>query len=156
MSRMLAAATAAVIAAAGCAQNYASTLPASGEPLAYDWSSFRQGNTPIDEQDYYRIAGDGEAATQIQRTRTRGIFYNRAGWVLAAIGLGGLFAAAVLPDAGLRKVGYGLTLALPIGGTMVFYGRSKAEKHPQLSGRRAREAANRYNAHLSGAVGSVP
>jgi len=153
---MLAAATAtALIAAAGCAQNYASTLPASGEPLAYDWSSFRQGNTPIDEHDYYRIAGDDDAATQIQRKRSSGIFYNRAGWWLAAIGLGGLFGATLIPDAGLRKVGYGLTIALPIGGTMVFYGRSKAERNPQLSGRRAREAANRYNAHLS-TVGAAP
>jgi hypothetical protein len=154
MSRILAAVAAAALGAAGCAQNYATTLPPSGEPLAYDWSSFRQGSSPIDEQDFYRIAGDADAEASISRTRARGVFYNRAGWILAAIGGVALVTATQVGDGGLRKTAYGLTLALPIGGTMAFYGQHVAERHPQLSGRRAQETANRYNAHL--AVGSVP
>jgi hypothetical protein len=157
MSRFLVAAAAAALALAGCARNYASSLPATGEPLAYDWMSFRQGKDPIDEQDFYRIGGDAEGASQIEKTRSRGIFYNRAGWVLAGIGLGGLLLATTTDSAGLHKTGYGLMLALPIGGTMAFYGQHKAKKRPQLSGRRARETADRYNAHLPGAsVGSAP
>src|SRR5512134_1452991 len=102
--RSAAIALVAAVAATGCAQNYASTLPASGEPLAYDWSTFRQGRDPIDEQDFYRIAGDSEAVTKIERTRSRGTFYNRAGWVLAAIGAAGLIVATATDSPGLDKL----------------------------------------------------
>ncbi len=126
----------ALSAVVGCAQNHATGIGASREPLGYDGRTFRQGRTPIDEHDFYRIAGERDVANAIAEQRDRGIRYNRAGLVLLGLGLVGPGAMATT-DGAMRKLGTGFMLALPIGGVMTFYGRSKAEQRPIESYRRA-------------------
>ena len=133
-----------MLLATACVHSRSYGTARSGEPLQYDWSAFRQGTIAIDEHDFYRIAGEREAADAIERERATGERYNVVGWVIAAAGAAGLVYGAVARD----RRGYGVALALPIGGTMAFYGRARANKTPQLSRERARQAAARYNATL--------
>jgi len=133
-----------VVALSGCVTSHAYNVQKSGEPLAYDWAAFRQGTIAIDEHDFYRIGGDREAADKIEHERATGDRYNKVGWVIALVGLASLAYGAAASD----SRGYGGALLLPIGGTMAFYGRARADRHPQLSGERARQVAARYNAAL--------
>lgn len=129
---------------AGCVTARSHGTPRTGEPIDYDWTAFRQGRVAIDEHDFYAIAGDREAAEQIERERATATRYTYVGWGLALVGLGGLVYGATT---GL-KAGYGLAIALPIGGTMAGYGQARGNRDPQLSRERARETAARYNAGL--------
>jgi hypothetical protein len=130
---------------AGCATNYATAQRPTGEPLSAEWvATFRQGKTPIDEQDFYAIAGDRSASSEIATEREKGILFNRVGIGLAAVGIAGLVGGATING----KL-YGGALLLPIGGVMGFWGKGKAERRPHRSIRDARIAADRYNATLS-------
>ena len=136
----------------GCAMNYGGNAAATGEPLSATWGPvFRQGASPIDEQDFYRIADDPESAAQIARERGRGITYNRLGLVLATIGAGALIAGSQI---GSRA--YGASVLLPIGSIMAYYGKAKAEQRPHISLHHASEIADRYNSHLGEHVGAAP
>ncbi|MCW5807806.1 MAG: hypothetical protein KIT31_35970 [Deltaproteobacteria bacterium] len=117
--------------------------PPTGEPLTAEWTAFRQGRTPIDEQDFYAIAGDHESRDTIAYKRERGILFNRVGIALALVGLGGLIGGATVDN----KL-YGGAIFLPIGGVMGYWGKLTAEKRPQLSIHHARQVADRYNASL--------
>ncbi len=90
--------------------------------------SFAQGRSPLDEQDFFRLAGDREAYELIKRRRARGIFWNRLGLGLVGAGLVG----AVLMTAGggtVRSVGTtAFSIGLPVGGVMAFYGARKANR----------------------------
>jgi hypothetical protein len=130
---------------AGCATNYASAQRPTGEPLSAEWvATFRQGKSPIDEQDFYAIAGDKNASNEIATEREKGILFNRVGIGLAAVGIAGLVGGATVNS----KL-YGASILLPIGGVMGFWGKLKAEKRPHKSIHEARIAADRYNASLS-------
>jgi hypothetical protein len=50
------------------------------------WATY-QGGSVIDEEDFFRIAGDTSAADSIRRSRHTGLWLNRAGWG-AAVGFG--------------------------------------------------------------------
>jgi len=147
MRSIAAGATCALLAGQlGCAQHLATNVAATGEPLSVEFAStYRQGKNPIDEHDFFRIAGDRQATAQIEHQRGRGIFYNRVGLILAGIGLTGLVVASTT-DGAVARTGTGATLLLPLGGVMAFYGRNVAEEHGIVDAGRAREAANRYNA----------
>jgi hypothetical protein len=130
--------------------NFATATSATSEQLSADWpGTFRQGNNPIDEHDFYRIAGDQESASQIAQQRHKGVTVNRIGIVLALVGLGALVASVATEQRGVAAGG----IALPVGGVMAYWGKLTAEKTPQISISHARESADRYNAqHASGAT----
>lgn len=115
-----------------------------------DWT-VSQGNSPIDDEDFFRIAGDRDAADDVQSHRSHARWFNRISLVALAGGLvtsliGGmemdsssgqaLFAAGTLLDiAGC----YGLIYSM--------HAMSGSNAHG-VSLQRAVDAANRYNAAL--------
>ncbi len=141
----------ALLAIAGCASNLANGIPASGAPLSADWNGYRQGVEPIDEQDFYRIAGDREAADDIRAYRDHGVWENRIGMVLALIGVGALVAFAADDDPSAREVAVPLILTLPVGGITAAIGSARTSKERIEPEWRAEEAAARYDAHLGAA-----
>jgi hypothetical protein len=128
-----------------CIHNIATGIPATGEPLSVEFAStYRQGKDPIDELDFYRIAGDVKSANKIQSQRDRGTLYNRLGLALLTIGLGGLVVSSIT-DGDWARRGTAATVLMPIGGVLTFYGRSVADERGIVSSDFALEAANRYN-----------
>ncbi len=91
--------------------------------------SFHQGNQTLDEQDFFALAGDTEAVAVLKKRRKKGMFYNRFGLGLAAVGIFGLAAASFgSGNEIVAKSGYILLWGLPIGGTMAFYGKRMVER----------------------------
>jgi hypothetical protein len=138
----------ALIVVAGCAQNLANGIPASGAPLSVDWQGYRQGGEPIDEQDFFRIAGDHDAADDIRSYRDHGVLESRIGVVLALIGASALVTFAADDDDHVREVAVPLILTLPIGGITAFIGGDRTHEEHVEPDWRAQEAADRYDAHL--------
>ncbi|HTJ41524.1 MAG TPA: hypothetical protein VL463_05485 [Kofleriaceae bacterium] len=143
-----------VLALAGCASNLAEGTRATGEALSVDdLGGLRQGRAPIDEQDFYRIAGDREAEDEIAAYRNHGVVENRIGLVLALIGTAAIVSFAT--DEEHRDLSVPLMLTLPIGGITAFIGSDRTSKENLEGFARANEAADRYNAHLS-TMGAAP
>ena len=138
----------ALCALAGCATNLANGTAASGAPLSADWNGLRQGDEPIDEQDFYRIAGDSEAADDIRAYRDHGVWENRIGALLVMIGVGALVTFAADDDPNVREVAVPLILTLPVGGITAAIGSARTSKERVEPEWRAEEAAARYDAHL--------
>lgn len=137
-----------VLVLAGCAQNLANGIPASGAPLSADWNGYRQGDEPIDEQDFYRIAGDRDAADDVRAYRDHGVWESRIGTVLALIGASALVTFAVDDDPDVRGASVPAILLLPIGGITAAIGSARTSKERVEPEWRAEEAAARYDAHL--------
>src|SRR5262249_11990538 len=127
------------------------------------WACF-QGEDKLDDEDFFRIAGDTQAAEDIHNGRDRAVAVNRAGWVVLGVGvavgiLGGVLAATVKttdntdpmhPVTSASPVGrYVLTggiLAALIGGSLAFYGNAAAKReHPLDDPRRAKRDERKYN-----------
>ena len=138
----------ALSALAGCATNLASGTAASGAPLTADWNGFRQGDEPIDEQDFYRIAGDREAADDVRAYRDHGVWENRIGAALLLIGVGALVTFAADDDSNVRGIAAPLMLTMPIGGITAAIGSARTSNERVEPEWRAEEAAARYDAHL--------
>lgn len=134
--------------ASGCAHNLAANTPATGEPLAVEWNTLRQGSAPIDEEDFYRIARDDDAAADIDAYRSHGVVMNRVGLVLALVGGAALVTYALDDDASVRDRAAPMILALPIGGILSIMGSQRLERDRVLPSWRAQDAANRYDAGL--------
>jgi len=119
-----------------------------------------QGGTVIDDQDFFRIAGDDNAAADIEDHRRQGVAMNRVGWALMAIGAGGIGATSAFMDE-TQGVGRNLAgasaLSLIIGGLWAYagYHRMKPESHLFEIGR-ARVAARRYNDTLTPQAAAPP
>jgi len=138
----------ALLATTGCAASHAEGTLGTGEPLKVEWNTFRQGNTPIDEQDFYQIAGDRDAVDDVGAYRGHGVFMNRVGAVLAMIGAAALVTYAASGDGPKREASGPLILALPIGGITAIMGSQRLDRARHLPEWRAREAAARYNARV--------
>lgn len=126
------------------------------------WQAF-QGEMPIDDQDFFRIAGDVEAANHIAAYRRSGVTMNRIG-VGLLIGGGALALAGLLLLPTLTtKDAYGIArtpswptyvmgaggITLSVGGIMTFLGLAKARReHPIDDPARAHGLAKRYNKSL--------
>jgi hypothetical protein len=185
----------AIAAAAGCATNPATGLPATGQVLGvqteaehfayqqqqkvgevqYHDSAGRaagsagiyqtnvvhgtkihwrptQGGTVIDDQDFFRIAGDTASEQEVQEYRRQGTALNRVGWGLTLLGAGGIGATSAFMDetSGTgRKLAGVSALSLIIGALWVYAGhyRMGTDVHAvELD--KAREAAKRYNETL--------
>jgi len=138
------------LATSGCAVDFARQTRSTGEPLTAratgNTVAFRQGDVAIDEHDYYRISGDQAHADHVRARRDRGILANR-------VGIASAIAGAVLMGAGISagnsSVMGGGALLLPIGGVTMFWGKSTAEKVPQVRLQDAQIAGDRYNARVA-------
>ena len=158
-----------VVNGAGClAANPAYGLRPSGEPLSVVGSGqnigFRQGSRPIDEQDFYSIAGDGGAADTI-RNRRRSLVVEQMAWQAVGLaGIGGIVVGAGVMAGGIVWTTVagpiGLVALLPGVGLMMgsivavhlayVYADDAASfmSRPMLPKSRATAAANRYNKRL--------
>jgi hypothetical protein len=127
----------------------------------------QQGESRVDDQDFFAIAGDLKAAREIEDYRQNGLLMNHVGLGLVAAGvaalIGGFAANSAQSSAaassgtgtstGFSGVGYGLTLGGALlagtGGYLTWFGiaRENPAVHP-LDLDRAQVAAARYNAGL--------
>jgi len=128
------------------------------------WQVF-QGETPIDDQDFFRIGGDVATAKEISDIRKSGVSMNHAG-VGMMIGGGAaallgivLGSALTTTDAnGISKspswTPYLMTAGLitvSVGGVLTFVGIAKAKReHPVEDPARANAVAKKYNQSLGG------
>jgi len=131
------------------------------------WQVF-QGDTPIDDQDFFRIGGDIDSAKEIAASRQSGVTMNKVGVGLliggGALALAGLFLGPALAtkDANGIETSPGWTpyvmtgglIAVSVGGIMTFMGIAKVKReHPIDDAPRANAVAKKYNKSLDG--GSV-
>jgi hypothetical protein len=116
-----------------------------------------QGTTIIDDQDFFRIAGDEEAERQTREQRDYARLINRVGYGLVIGGVGVMgFAGQMMPDASskTRATVGGLGLLGTITGALfVYYGifHNRSENHV-MELERARLASDRYNETLKPAA----
>jgi len=116
----------------------------------------RQGAIKLEDENFFRIAGDLETAEEIHHSRENGVLMNHIGLGLLAAGvavaLGG-YAMDTSHDSGVASAG---TLALSLssvmlggGGFLTWFGIAKANaEHPVNDYDRAEAAAQTYNSHL--------
>ena len=126
------------------------------------WQVF-QGEEPIDDQDFFNIAGDTASATEIAEYRAKGVLMNRIG-IGMAIGGGALMLASIILRSSLTtKDSYGIETAPTwttyaatggvivglVGGGIAWagYARTKRE-HPIDDPQKAANAAKRYNKQI--------
>lgn len=142
---------------------------ATGEHLSVaDNGGFRQGNAAIDEQDFYKIAGDRAAVASV-RTRRMNLVAEQVVWqALGLAGVGGMLVGGGVMAGGIVWVStsgpIGLIALLPGVGlfmtslVMVPLAYSwaadaaDAMHRPTFGQDRARTAADRYNRRLDGAA----
>jgi hypothetical protein len=129
------------------------------------WQVF-QGNNKIDDEDFFRIGGDIQAADQIAARRDRAVVTNRVGWALLGVGLAAVVGGFVLRSALEEKEKVGtITTTTPwypgqyiaggggivalVGGYLVFYSNGVAHlEHPLDDPRRAKRVERSYNKRL--------
>jgi hypothetical protein len=153
--------------------NPARGVKASGAPLSVTGAGgFRQGDQAIDEQDFYRIAGDTEAVAAVRQRRLNLVAEQMAWQATGLAGIGGLVLGAGVTAGGIVWT----TTSGPIGligllpGVGLFMSSlvlvplayawaadaADAMTAPTFSIQRARAAAERYNRRLDGASSSSP
>jgi hypothetical protein len=106
-----------------------------------------QGGKVIDDEDFFRIAGDVAAAREIHDYRSQGLWLNRVGLALLATGAGGLVAYRADPgNRYARAVGGASALCLVLGGLWTLDGlyRMKPDHHLFDLGRASSDASD-YN-----------
>jgi hypothetical protein len=116
------------------------------------WSGF-QGDAPVSDDDFYRIAKDKKATEEIKDTRESGVLMNRIGLGILAAGLvsvaGGFALRSDNPDNKLPTyLTYGGAILVPVGGILTYIGIAKAGNPHPLEQERAEAAAQSYNAGL--------
>ncbi len=107
------------VGASGClTTNPANNIRATGEALSVEGGRFRQGGTPIDEQDFYAIAGDKSAVATIRQQRAS-LTVEQIAW--QATGLAGIVGIGA--DGGVMAAGIVITSEYgPIGLTALLPG----------------------------------
>jgi hypothetical protein len=132
----------------GSASVYRTTV---GHATIIHWRP-TQGGTVIDDQDFFRIAGDTATEREIDEYRRQGKALNRVGWGLSVLGAGGVAASTLLMDESskrARTIGGVSVLGLITGALWVYYGYYRMQPdHHAVEIERARAAAERYNATL--------
>ncbi len=155
------------VGASGCLTVAGSGLnDATGDSLAAPApGDFRQGRSRIDEEDFYRIAGDARAVEAIRQHRAG--LVNEQIWlqVLAYSGIPAIVASSVALGGGivmLSEYDNDLGIALVVPGALLLmgsiaaiplglvYAEEAGEEmlYPVLPHERALDAADRYNAAL--------
>lgn len=139
--------------------------------MAYNvtrWQVF-QGDSPIDDEDFWRIAGDTESAEKIKAMRERGVTTNHVGLGLLLGGLAAVGASLALRPALTETdptTGIDTTPAWPmymmtgglitasVGGVMMFMGSAAVKRqHPIDDPILARRTAKKYNKTLGAGGG---
>ncbi len=116
---------------------------------AYRWTDWRyfQGREPLDEQDYYRIAGDDAAVRQIEDIRNDAALKMKIGIPLAVVGVA---LELLLPTIGqnsgntnVSNIGYlgGSVLGLT-GGLLWYWGHGDMANRHHLPSQRADQRAD--------------
>jgi len=134
------------------------------------WQVF-QGETPIDDQDFFRIGGDIETAKEIASSRQSGMTMNRVGIGMmiggGALALAGFALASVLtktdPTTGVTSSpGWAYPAAtvgmvsVSVGGILTFIGLAKVKReHPIEDPQRANAVAKKYNKTLGGGAAAA-
>jgi hypothetical protein len=126
------------------------------------WQVF-QGDTPIDDQDFFRIGGDIASAKEIAASRQAGVTMNHVGIGMliggGAAALMGFILGPALATAdanGISKspgwalpLAYGGMLTASVGGVLTFVGIAKVKReHPIDDAPRANAVAKKYNKSL--------
>jgi hypothetical protein len=114
-----------------------------------------QGKSPLDDEDFFRIAGDARAAQEVREYREVGVLYNRLGIGFVAAGGAVAIASLTLKNAPVigknPNVGLYSSLGLGLLGVWLYskaIGRLNPENHP-VDANRATTAAKAYNARLA-------
>ena len=111
-----------------------------------------QGGAVIDDQDFFRIAGDTGSEQEVQEYRRQGKAMNTVGWGLTLLGAGGIGATSAFMDTSQgrgRTLGGVSALSLIIGALWVYAGHYRVQPdHHAVELEKAREAAKRYNETL--------
>lgn len=121
------------------------------------WQAF-QGDEPLDDQDFFTIAGDTRSAEEIAKYRESGVTLNRVGLGLA-IGGGAAAVAGIILSSTLNNSGSGVgwptymmsfgLVTASVGGVLAFYGVAKTKReHPIDDPAKADRAARKYNKTL--------
>jgi hypothetical protein len=119
-----------------------------------------QGQTVVDDQDFFQIAGDDAAADEIRSYRESGVTINRIGLVIGGVGLAGAvggYGLALVGGNDTKSIGYAgatvgvLTALVGVGIAYWGKGRTNADLHLFDIGR-ARSAAQAYNTKLKQAA----
>jgi hypothetical protein len=159
---------------AGClTTNPARGVKATGESLSVTGSGgFRQGGQAIDEQDFYKIAGDTQAVAAVRQRRLNLVAEQMAWQATGLAGIGGLVLGAGVMAGGivwtttsgpiglvalLPGVGLFMTSLVLVPLAYVWAADAADAMHaPTFTVERARAAADRYNRRLDGASSSSP
>jgi len=122
----------------------------------------QQGGIRLDDEDFFRIAGDTDAASRIRASRESGVTLNKVGWGVVAAGLaivaGGMAmrTSPDLADGGLYLSSGGL-LTASIGSMLVWWGIGKTrDPHPINDLPYAERASRSYNQRLLAAAAPPP
>ncbi len=112
---------------------------------------YYQGTTRLDEEDFFRIAGDARAYAELRDYRRSGARLGTAGAYLMLGGLAGLVAGLAAYDdghAGRSQAVVAASLVVAgLGGPIFSLGKSALDTSPYFSVERAERAAAHYNAH---------
>jgi hypothetical protein len=111
----------------------------------FEWTP-KQGSTQLSDEDFFRIAGDGEAADAVHKQVSKGWLISRTGYVLAAVGLGMLAASFPLHKASMTTSG--LIFGAAGGITIGVGGRYLDPGNHLFPFSRAKAAADGYNSRL--------
>jgi hypothetical protein len=113
-----------------------------------------QGNSRIDDADFFRISGDEWATNEVESYRSTGIVMNRVGLGLLAAGAATLLGGYAMrsdsdPGLGLAMT-YGSSALFCSGGLLTWMGmaRTRESVHP-VEMDRAQVAAAAYNAKIN-------
>ncbi len=122
------------------------------------WSGY-QGEQPVSDDDFYRIARDERATAEIKSSRELGVTLNRVGLGVVAAGVVSMATGFALrssdgSNALPNAMMYGGVFLVPVGGILTYIGLGKASSEHPLDQSRAEQAAIRYNSSLD-AVGTT-
>jgi hypothetical protein len=118
-----------------------------------DWVPI-QGNTVISDEDFFRIAGDREAAAEVHAHDRTGKIVNRVGWAIALAGLGLIGASFAVHNRRFADEGMGV---VAVGGITAYVGKGyfDADQHAVPLGH-AKAVAEAYNARLPPRPSTIP
>jgi hypothetical protein len=119
-----------------------------------------QGTAVIDDQDFFRIAGDTGSEQEVEEYRRQGKAMNTVGWGLTLLGAGGIGATEAFMDTSQgrgRTIGGVAALSLIVGALWVYAGHYRVQPdHHAVELGKAREAAKRYNESLKMEAPAAP
>jgi hypothetical protein len=133
------------------------------------WQAF-QGDSPIDDQDFFRIGRDTASAQEIAALRQSGMTMNKVGIGLliggGAAALGGIILGNVLASSSSSNsssgltwpyyVGYIAVVPISVGSILTWVGFARVKReHPIDDPARANAVAKRYNKSIGAAPAPV-